>query len=66
MVTKILLHRFIPCIPRQNQQYWYRGLIFQASRIENVPSPDMDTLKCVITGNAVFVSHSLQCAMLRL
>jgi hypothetical protein len=66
MITKILFHRFIPCVSRQNQQYWYRGLIFQASWIQNVPSPDIDTLKRVITGNAVFVSHSLDCAMLRL
>jgi len=66
LITKILCLRFIPSIPRQNQQYWYKGLIFQASRTHNVPSPDMLALKDIVSCNIIPASHSFKCALLRL
>ncbi len=66
LIARILFHRFIPCVPRQNQQYWYKGLRFQASRIHNVPSPDMNTVKGIISRDIIPASHALECAILRL
>jgi hypothetical protein len=49
LVTRIVQHRFMPCLPRQKQQYWYKGLLFQAQRLRTVLCPDMHTLKEVIS-----------------
>jgi hypothetical protein len=66
LMMKITNHRWLSCIPRQTQQYWYRGLRLQTFRFRNVSSPDMDTVKEIITRGFIPVSHSLDCAMLRL
>ena len=66
LITRILYHRFMTSISRQNQQYWYKGLIFQASRTYNVPSPDILTLKEIVSCNVIPSSHSLKCELLRL
>jgi hypothetical protein len=57
---------WLPSLPRQNQQYWYGGLRFQAQRLRSIPFPDQDTLKAIILSGFVPSSHSLDCAMLRL
>lgn len=66
LTARILYHRFVTCVPRQNQQYWYKGLIFQASGIRNVLSPDLLTLRDIISRNTIPASHSFKCAVLRL
>lgn len=66
LIIRILYHRFIPCVPRQNQQYRYKGLIFQASRMRTVLSPDIQTIKDILSRNTIPASHSLKCAALRL
>jgi hypothetical protein len=66
LIAKILHHRFIPFLPRQNQQYWYKGLIFQTSQIWNVLSPDILTLKNIIYLDIMPASHAIKCAILRL
>jgi len=38
---------------RQNQQYWYRGLLLQAQRLRNVRCPDMHTIKEIITSGFI-------------
>jgi hypothetical protein len=48
LVTRIVHHRFMPCLPRQNQQYWYTGLLLQAQRLRTVPCPDMRTVNEII------------------
>jgi hypothetical protein len=58
--------RWLPSIPRQNQQYWYRGLKLQAQRLRNVPLPDHNTVQGIILSGFIPVSHSLDCAMMRL
>jgi len=66
LMKRIEDHRWLTHIPRQNQQYWYRGLLFQASRRRFVPSPDGDTIQEIVSRGFIPVSHSLDCAMLRL
>jgi hypothetical protein len=66
LASKISDLRWLPSIPRQNQQYWYRGLKFQAQRLRNVPFPDGDTVKGIILSGFIPVSHLLDCAILRL
>lgn len=66
LMTKIVDHRWLPSLPRQNQQYWYRGLRLQGLRLKNILSPDMDTVREIVSSGFVPVSHSFNCAMLRL
>ena len=66
LVSKITDHCWLPFLPRQNQQYWYRGLRIQALRLKNVVSPDVDALEEIVCSGFIPVSHSFECAMLRL
>jgi hypothetical protein len=66
LIARILHHRFVPCLPRQNQQYWYKGLIIQASQISNTPLPDMAALSDAMSRGIIPMSHSLHCAIRRL
>ena len=66
LVTRIAYCRFMPCLPRQNQQYWYRGLLLQAQRLRRVRCPDMHTIKEIIASGFIPASHALDCATLRL
>ena len=66
LMTKIVHHRFMPCLPRQNQQYWYKGLLFQAQRLRTVRCPDMHTVKEIIAQGFIPASHALDCAIMRL
>lgn len=58
--------RRLTSIPRQNQQYWFKGLKFQALRLKNIMRLNVDTLQEIISRGLVPVSHSLNCAILRL
>jgi hypothetical protein len=66
LLSRITDYRWLPGVPRQNQQYWYRGLKLQIMRLKNVPSPGRDTMEEVISLGFIPSSHSLDCAMLRL
>ena len=66
LTTKITDGFWLPSLPRQNQQYWYRGLRLQSLRTRNIVFPDMTALKEIISSGLVPVSHSFNCAMLRL
>jgi hypothetical protein len=66
LLAKITDHRWLSCIPRQNQQYWYKGLRLQTFRLRSVPSPDRDTMEEIISLGFIPSSHSLDCAILRL
>jgi hypothetical protein len=66
LMTKIADGWWLPSVPRQNQQYWFKGLRLQAQRLRNVPFPDTDTVGEIVSRCLIPVSHSLNCAMLRL
>jgi hypothetical protein len=66
LIKRITDQRWLPFVPRQNQQYWYKGFALQAQRQRSVPVPDMETLKEVISRGFIPASHSFDCATLRL
>lgn len=66
LMTKITDGCWLPSLPRQNQQYWYRGLKLQSARFTSILSPDRATMNEVISSGFIPTSHSLNCAMLRL
>ena len=66
LMAKIADGHWLVYLPRQNQQYWFRGLRLQSVRLKNILSPDMDTLMKVMSSGFIPVSHSFNCAMLRL
>ena len=66
LMTKITDNWWLPSLPRQNQQYWYKGLKLQSARFKSILSPDMETLKEIVNTGCVPASHSFNCAMLRL
>jgi hypothetical protein len=66
LLNKALYQHWVSCISRQNQQYWYKGLIFQASKIHNVPAPDANDIKNILSRNIIPFTHSFKCALLRL
>ncbi len=66
LITKIADGFWLPALPRQSQQYWYRGLRLQALRTKSIVFPDMTALEEVISSGFIPVSHSFECAMLRL
>lgn len=64
LMTKITDGFWLPSLPRQNQQYWYAGFRLQTIRFANLP--DTAALDKVLSACFVPVSHSLDCAYLRL
>jgi len=66
LFRKITNGVWLPSLPRQNQQYWFRGLRLQSVRFRTIPFPDIHVLKEVISSGFIPASHSLNCAMLRL
>lgn len=65
LMAKITDGFWLPSLPRQNQQYWYRGLRLQAVRFDNGPLTD-GLLEKIISSGFIPASHSFNCAMLRL
>lgn len=63
---KIRCNKWIRSIPRQNQQYWFKGLIFQSSVCSNVIIPTVDVLKQLIIKLIIPPSHSKQSECLRI
>ena len=66
LMTKITDGCWLPFLPRQNQQYWFRGLMLQARRLRSVPLPGIDTVNEIVSRGFIPASHSFECAMLRL
>lgn len=66
LLNKILENRWLRCLSRQVQQYWFKGLRFQASRHRNRPDIDIQVLRQLLNQNITPVSHSFQCEILRL
>ncbi len=66
LVTRVAYDHFMPCLPRQNQQYWYGGLLLQAQRLRTMLSPDLASIQEIISRGFVPASHALDCATLRL
>lgn len=58
--------RWLLSVPRQNQQYWFKGLCIQAQRLRNNLHPDMDAVKEIVSSGFIPASHSFNCATLRL
>jgi hypothetical protein len=66
LLSKIIHNRWLKCLSRQVQQYWWRGLRFQASRFQNVKIPDRVNLGQLLRSNIIPASHSIQREILRL
>ena len=64
--NRIIYGRLVRCLSRQVQQYWWRGLRFQASRVHNVKVPNRVTLGQLLREDIIPVSHSIQREILRL
>jgi len=66
LLNRIIHGRWVRCLTRQVQQYWWRGLRRQASRFQNVKVPDSHTLGQLLSEGIIPVTHSFQCEILRL
>jgi hypothetical protein len=66
LMRKITDGCWLPSLPRQNQQYWFKGLALQSVRFKNVLSPDRATVNEIMLSGFIPSSHSFDCAMLRL
>lgn len=65
--NKINKNKWANCAVRQNQQYWFKGLMLQASRIKNLNKYiSLDILNKLISANIIPPSHSIQNATLRI
>lgn len=66
LLYKIRCNKWIRSIPRQNQQYWNKGLIIQSSRHRNIFSPTVDVLRDIVIKLIIPSSHSKQSECLRI
>jgi hypothetical protein len=66
LLRRIIHNRWLKCLSRQVQQYWWKGLRRQASRFQNVKEPDRVTLGQLLREGIIPVTHSFQCEILRL
>lgn len=64
--NKIVEGRFLKCLSRQAQQYWYKGFCLQACRYSNRKAPDIEVFKELFSQNIIPVTHSFECEILRL
>ena len=59
--NKIVNHKWNKSVPRQNQQYWFRGFLFQASKKTNrIKNISVDILNKLLAENIMPASHSIQ------
>lgn len=65
VVSRLVRDRWRSDVPRQSQQYWFGGLVFQASRLENMLKPSMSFLRRLLAVPIIAVTHSLDCAIIR-
>lgn len=66
LLNRIIHGRWVRCLSRQLQQYWWRGLRRQASRFQNVKVPNRVTLGRLLGEGICPVTHSFKCEILRL
>jgi hypothetical protein len=66
LLEKIIHNRWLRCLSRQAQQYWWRGLRFQASRRKNCRVPDISSLGWLLRQGIMPATHCIQCDILRL
>jgi hypothetical protein len=66
LLNRIVHSRYLKCLSRQVQQYWWRGLRRQASRFHNVKVPDSLIVGQLLREGIIAVSHSFECEILRL
>lgn len=66
LLNRIIHGRWLKCLSRQLQQYWYRGFCFQASRFRNIKVPDILSLLWLLRGGRIPATHGIQCEILRL
>lgn len=60
LLNKVLRNQWLRCLQRQTQQYWFRGLRFQASRYRNRKNIDRNIFQRLISQNILLVTHSFQ------
>ena len=65
LLEKIHHGRWLRCLSRQSQQYWWRGLRLQASRLQNLINPDMAVLRTLLGAGQIPVTHCVQREILR-
>jgi hypothetical protein len=53
LTSRIADRRWLPSIPRQNQQYWFKGLRIQAQRLRNTLHLDMSAVKEIISSGFI-------------
>lgn len=66
LLYKIRRHKWIRSIPRQNQQYWFSGLIIQLSCYRNISLPSVEDLRGLVIKLIIPPSHSKQSECLRI
>ena len=47
-------------LSRQRQQYWYRGFLKQANRLQNSGNSLKDAFESLLTNGIILVTHSLK------
>lgn len=60
ILNRIIHSRWLKCLSRQVQQYWYKGLCFQSCRHSTLKDPDIGVFKGLISQNIIPVTHSFQ------
>lgn len=65
LLNRIVQGRWLRCQSRQCQQYWWRGLRLQTSRLRNLISPDISSLRALIGAGYVPSTHCVQRKILR-
>ena len=65
LLCKISYSRWKRYLPRQSQQYWFKGLIFQSSRFMNTLHLTSDVVLGLISRSIIPPSHSIHCECLR-
>lgn len=66
ILNKILKGRWLKCLTRQVQQYWYKGFCFQACRYSNRKNPDIEVCRELFRTAFIPVTHSFQSEILHL
>ena len=65
-LSKIKFIKWRTSLPRQSQQYWFKGLIFQSSRLVNTLVPTTEGVRGLISKAIIPATHSIQSECLRL
>jgi len=66
LLQRIIHGRWLRCLSRQVQQYWWKGLRRQASRFHNVRFPDGSIFARLLRNGICPATHSFQYEILRL